>query len=95
VHDIALLTPFVLATLSKFPGVSECLPHVMNALALTGGHARTVEAMMDSLANQSSLANSKISRALSEVRATLTTRYGNRVTACATLVCSVAFGCRV
>jgi hypothetical protein len=50
----------------------------MNALALTGGHARTVEAMMDSLANQSSLTNSKISRALSEVRATLTTRYGNR-----------------
>jgi hypothetical protein len=78
VHDIALLTPFVLATLSKFPGVSECLPHVMNALALTGGHARTIEAMMDSLANQSSLTNSMISRALSEVRATLTTRYGNR-----------------
>jgi hypothetical protein len=79
VRDVALLAPFVVATLSKFGDVTERLPHVMIALALTGGHARTVEAMMDSLASQSSLANSMISRALSEVRATLTTRYGDRV----------------
>ena len=79
VRDVALLAPFVVATLSKFGDVTERLPHVMIALALTGGHARTAEVMMKCLSSEIPLANSKISHVLSTVRRKLSSRYGRRV----------------
>jgi hypothetical protein len=79
VRDVALLAPFVVATLSKFGDVTERVPHVMIALALTGGHARTAEVMMKCLSSEIPLANSKISHVLSTVRRKLSSRYGRRV----------------
>jgi negative regulator of replication initiation len=64
--------------LSKSGNVHTRLSDVIRALALTGGHARTIEVMMASMLKSGAITNSDIEDVVGKVRSVLAKMYGNR-----------------
>jgi hypothetical protein len=79
VHNDDVFAAKVLNALGKFANVDSRLPVVMLALALTGGHARTVEVMIQLLNERATIADSDIVAVMGQVRARLTVEYGDRI----------------